>query len=99
MSLELGDVDAAAKKLSVALRADPNAEAIKRAFNRLKKIRKKIKSAAKDLEKTYNKRALEALHEALELSEAYNLETGALRGKLMMNMCIATRACAGMSRP
>ena len=90
MSLELGDVDAAAKKLSVALRADPNAEAIKRAFNRLKKIRKKIKSAAKDLEKTYNKRALEALHEALELSEAYNLETGALRGKLMMNICIAT---------
>lgn len=90
MSLELGDVEAASKKLSVALRADPNAEAIKRAFNQLKKIRKNIKSAAKDLEKTYNKRALEALHKALELTTAYKLETGALRGKLMMNICIAT---------
>jgi hypothetical protein len=90
MSLELGDVEAASKKLSVALRADPSAEAIKRAFNQLKKIRKHIKSAAKDLDKTYNKRALEALHEALKLTTAYDLKTGALRGKLMMNICIAT---------
>lgn len=90
MSLELGDVEAASKKLSVALRADPNAEAIKRAFNRLKKIRRNIKSAAKDLEKTYNKRALTALQEALNLTHSYKLKTGALRGKLMMNICIAT---------
>jgi tetratricopeptide (TPR) repeat protein len=91
MSLELGDIEAASKKLSVALRSDPeNCDSIKTAFNKLKQLRKKVKSSKKDLKKTYNKRALEALTSALEMSKDYNLTTGVLKGKLMLDICLAT---------
>jgi tetratricopeptide (TPR) repeat protein len=89
MSLELGDIEAASKKLSVALRADPNCDAIKVAFSKLKKIRKSVKAAKKDLQKTYNKRALGALESALEMTAAYNLTTDVLKGKLMLDLCLA----------
>jgi tetratricopeptide (TPR) repeat protein len=88
MSLELGDIESSSKKLSVAIRADPNCESINKAYSSLKKIRKSVKSAKKDLKKTYNKRALEALESALEGSKKYNLETQVLKGKLMLDLCL-----------
>ena len=90
MSLELGDIEAASKKLSVALRADPaNCGSITGAFATLKKIRKSVKSAKKDLKKTYNKRALGHLETAMELAAVYNLTTNVLKGKLMLDLCSA----------
>ena len=90
MSLELGDIESASKKLSVALRADPNnCDSITSAFTKLKKIRKSVKSAKKDLKKTYNKRALGHLETAMELANVYNLTTNVLKGKLMLDLCLA----------
>ena len=88
MSLELGDIESASKKLSVAIRADPNCNIINTAYSKLKKIRKNVKSAKKDLKKTYNKRALTALESALDGSKHYNLTTQVLKGKLMLDLCL-----------
>ena len=88
MSLELGDIESASKKLSVAIRADPNCNIINTAYSKLKKIRKSVKSAKKDLKKTYNKRALTALESALEGTKHYNLTTQVLKGKLMLDLCL-----------
>jgi len=67
-ALELGDVEKAKKTYGVALRNDPEAP-FKNDMKRLQKLSKHMKNAKKQMDKSYNHKALEAVAEAAAIIE------------------------------
>ena len=90
VALELGDPNAAAKRLAVALRADPECTAVKPMHQSLKQLRKALKKANYDLEKGYSHRALDGYTEVQNVIRRLDVKSGVLRGRVLLEVCKAT---------
>jgi tetratricopeptide (TPR) repeat protein len=88
-ALELGDIASANKRVAVIFRSDPDNQHlfVKPLYQKLKKIKKKLKKIDWDLEKGYNHRALEQLNEIVETVETFNLTQPILKGQLQLLIC------------